>query len=190
MDRWVSALVVGPANAGKVALLLERYLAVLERDPWLVVPNRVDVDRVERDLLRRRPALLAGTIGTFDDLFRARRRGAGGDAAPVASEIQRTLAVRRAVERVQLNGLSSSARFAGFADTLLQAHRRARVRARRAGASSTAISPLLAAPTARSSTGSGSGTATAVRRHAVERLARRSRRLGRASRSSRTGSRT
>ncbi len=64
------SLVVGPAHVGKVALLLERYLDVLERDPWLVVPNRVDVDRVERDLIRRRPALLAGTIGTFDDLFR------------------------------------------------------------------------------------------------------------------------
>ena len=66
------ALVVGPAHAGKVALLLERYLAALDRDagddPWLVVPNRVDVERVERDLLRR-AALLAGRIGTFDDLF-------------------------------------------------------------------------------------------------------------------------
>ena len=39
---------------------------------------------------------------------------------PVASEIQRTLAVRRAVERVQLDELSSSAATAGFADTLLQ----------------------------------------------------------------------
>ena len=64
------SLVVGPAHAGKVALLLERFLDVLGADPWLVVPNRVDVDRVERDLVRRRPALLAGTIGTFDDLFR------------------------------------------------------------------------------------------------------------------------
>jgi len=35
------SLVVGPAHVGKVALLLERYLDVLERDPWLVVPNRV-----------------------------------------------------------------------------------------------------------------------------------------------------
>ena len=75
------SLVVGPAHVGKVALLLERYLDVLERDPWLVVPNRVDVDRVERDLIRRRPALLAGTIGTFDDLFRAVAEGAD-DALP------------------------------------------------------------------------------------------------------------
>ena len=113
------SLVVGPAHVGKVALLLERYLEVLELDPWLIVPNRVDIDRVERDLVQRRPALLAGTVGTFDDLFR-HLSDSNGDGAPVASEIQRTLAVRRAVARVVLEDLSSSATTAGFADTLLQ----------------------------------------------------------------------
>ncbi len=114
------SLVVGPANAGKVALLLERYLAVLDRDPVLIVPNRSDVDRVERDLLRRRPALLAGTIGTFDDLF---ERIAAGDGAarPVAGDAQRTLVARRVVAGASLNGLGASARFGGFADALLQA---------------------------------------------------------------------
>jgi len=114
------SLVVGPAHAGKVALLLERYLDVLERDPWLVVPNRVDVDRVERDLIRRRPALLAGTIGTFDDLFREIARGAG-DALPEATEAERSLAVRRAVSSRELDGLRLSAATTGFADTLLHA---------------------------------------------------------------------
>jgi ATP-dependent helicase/DNAse subunit B len=113
------SLVVGPAHVGKVALLLERYLDVLERDPWLVVPNRVDVDRVERDLVRRRPALLAGTVGTFDDLFR-HIASAGTETLPVASEIQRALAVRRALTRVELDDLSTSATTSGFADTLLQ----------------------------------------------------------------------
>jgi ATP-dependent helicase/nuclease subunit B len=114
------SLVVGPAHVGKVALLLERYLGDLERDPWLIVPNRVDVDRVERDLIRRRPALLAGTIGTFDDLFRHVALGADG-ALPVATETQRALAVRRAVARGELGGLRLSAGTAGFADTLLHA---------------------------------------------------------------------
>src|SRR6266404_16224 len=41
-------LLAGPANAGKVALLLERYVAELAREPFLIVPNRSDVDRVER----------------------------------------------------------------------------------------------------------------------------------------------
>ena len=45
------SLVVGPANAGKVALLLERYLARLDDEPFLIVPNRADVARV-----RARPA--------------------------------------------------------------------------------------------------------------------------------------
>jgi ATP-dependent helicase/nuclease subunit B len=116
------SLVVGPAHAGKVALLLERYLAALEGhdggDPWLVVPNRADIERVERDLLRRRPALLAGRIGTFDDLFEHIVRD-DPRLRPVASETQRGLAVRHAIERTTLAGLSSSARSDGFADSLL-----------------------------------------------------------------------
>jgi ATP-dependent helicase/nuclease subunit B len=114
------SLVVGPAHAGKVALLLERYLDVLERDPWLIVPNRVDVDRVERDLIRRSPALLAGAVGTFDDLFRHVAEG-GGDGQDVASDAQRALALGRVVASVTLDDLESSAAVAGFADTLLQA---------------------------------------------------------------------
>jgi len=69
-------LITGPANAGKVALLLRRYLAALGDEPCLIVPNRSDVERVERDLLELQPALLAGSIGTFDDVFnRVARRG-------------------------------------------------------------------------------------------------------------------
>ena len=114
------SLVVGPAHVGKVALLLERYLAVLERDPWLVVPNRVDVDRVERDLIRRRPALLAGTIGTFDDLFRAGRRRRGRCASSRDRDPAR--ARRSARGRESRTGRPAPLRGdVGFADTLLQA---------------------------------------------------------------------
>jgi ATP-dependent helicase/DNAse subunit B len=114
------SLVVGPAHAGKVALLLERYLEVLDRDPWLVVPNRADVERVERDLLRRQPALLSGTIGTFDDLF---GHVARGDAAsrPLASDPQRALVVHRAISLTTLDDFASSAHTPGFADALLGA---------------------------------------------------------------------
>ncbi len=112
------SLVVGPAHAGKVALLLERYLSALERDPWLVVPNRGDVERVERDLLRRRPALVGGHIGTFDDLFQ--QIGSGRqDARPVASDPQRALAARRAIARTSLDALTASAASSGFADSLV-----------------------------------------------------------------------
>ena len=85
-------MIAGPANAGKVEQLLGRYLDSLEREPVLIVPNRADVERVERDLLARRPALLGGTIGTFDDLFE--RLASGGEGArPLLSRAQRALLV-------------------------------------------------------------------------------------------------
>src|ERR671923_622245 len=111
-------LITGPANAGKVALLLRRYLEALANEPYLIVPNRSDVERVERDLLELQPALLGGWLGTFDDLFARIARG-GGAARPVATESQRALIVRRALARQSLNGLGRSARFGGFADALL-----------------------------------------------------------------------
>jgi len=111
------SLITGPANAGKVALLLRRYLEALDDEPYLIVPNRSDVERVERELLKLQPALFAGSIGTFDDLFKRIARGA--DTRSVASDAQRTLIVRRALAGHSLNGLGRSARFGGFADALL-----------------------------------------------------------------------
>src|SRR5438067_9482812 len=118
MGRLGLNLITGPANAGKVALLLRRYLEALSDEPYLIVPNRSDVEQVERQLLELQPALLAGAIGTFDDLFVRIARG-GGEARPVASEAQRALIVRRALAGRSLNGLGRSARFGGFADALL-----------------------------------------------------------------------
>src|SRR5947208_9886064 len=109
-------LAAGPANGGKVALLLERYLARLDDEPFLIVPNRSDVDRVERDLLRRAGCLLAGELGTFDDLF---ERIAPAERRPIATAAQQVLAARAAIRSAGLNGLSRSARFGGFADVLL-----------------------------------------------------------------------
>src|SRR5438132_6925880 len=94
------SLLAGPANAGKVALLLERYLARLDDEPFLIVPNRSDVDRVERDLLERCGCLLGGFIGTFDDLFERIAAGDPDGARPVASDAQRTLVARRAIAEV------------------------------------------------------------------------------------------
>jgi ATP-dependent helicase/DNAse subunit B len=113
------SLLAGPANAGKVALLLERYLARLDDEPTLIVPNASDVDRVERDLLARSGCLFSGTIGTFDDLFRRIVRD-DPSSRPVASDAQRALVVRRLLRAAPLNGLARSAATGGFADTLLQ----------------------------------------------------------------------
>ncbi len=110
-------LIAGPANAGKVALLLERYLTALPEDPTLIVPNRSDVERVERDLLRRGGCLLGGSIGTFDDVFERLARG-NGSRRPVVTDAQRALLLRRTVACAPLGVYGPSSRFGGFADAL------------------------------------------------------------------------
>jgi len=107
-------LLVGPANAGKVSRLLERYLEAIESDPYLIVPNRPDVDRAERWLLGRTGGLFGGDIGTFDDLFRRVARSNGGHRQ-VVGDAQRRLLLRRVVTRAAAGG---SGRFTGFADAL------------------------------------------------------------------------
>jgi PD-(D/E)XK nuclease superfamily len=110
-------LLAGPANAGKVALLLDRYRADLEREPVLVVPNRADVDRVQRDLLSSGGALMGGTIDTFDGVFERIAQG-NGARRPVVTEAQRALLLRRVVGAARPSRLEPSSRFAGFPDTL------------------------------------------------------------------------
>jgi len=114
-------LIAGPANAGKVELLLDRYLGVLDsregREPVLIVPNRADVDRVELELLTRRSALLGGSIVTFDDLFRRLAFGTT-NARPPLGDVEQTLLVRRVVSGAELNGYTRSAGHPGFVDSL------------------------------------------------------------------------
>jgi ATP-dependent helicase/DNAse subunit B len=110
------SLVVGPAHAGKVGRLLEGFLASADRDPWLIVPNRADVERVERELVTRCGGLLSGTIGTFDALFEALAHGdrqgrtSLGDAA-------RAAVVKRVCDAAEVDG----ARFPGYADAVARA---------------------------------------------------------------------
>ncbi len=112
-------LIAGPANAGKVELLLDRYLAVLEagQEPILVVPNRADEDRVEGQLLARAGALLGGSIVTFERLF---DRIAAVDGRPLGPA-ERSLLVRRVLASAELGGFRASAARGGFAESLLQA---------------------------------------------------------------------
>ncbi|MDQ3778249.1 MAG: hypothetical protein M3310_05210, partial [Actinomycetota bacterium] len=99
-------LLAGPANAGKVELLLDRYVAALDDDPVLIVPNRPDVEWAERELLRRTPALLGGSIATFDDVFEVIADGDAG-RRPVAADCQLTLVLRAAIAAAPLNGLGA-----------------------------------------------------------------------------------
>jgi ATP-dependent helicase/DNAse subunit B len=114
-------LIAGPANAGKVGLLLDRYLSVLDSpdgiEPVLIVPNRADVDRVELELLARRPALLGGSIVTFEDLFRRLALGSV-DARRQLGRVEQTLLVRRVVGAAELDGYTRSAAHAGFVESL------------------------------------------------------------------------
>ncbi|HEX6701246.1 MAG TPA: PD-(D/E)XK nuclease family protein [Gaiellaceae bacterium] len=111
------SLIVGPANAGKVELLLDRYLAALPHEPFLIVPGGADVERVERELLARTGALLGGSIGTFDDLFASIAAG-DPERRRVLTDAQRVLVVRRAIANAELDGLGRSAAFGGFGDSL------------------------------------------------------------------------
>jgi ATP-dependent helicase/DNAse subunit B len=105
-------MLVGPAHAGKVARLLDGFLASIDREPFLIVPTGSDVERAERDLLRRAGALLGGKVGTFDDIFAA--IAAGGSTRPLVTDGQRALLLRRVVAGARLDELAGSARFAGF----------------------------------------------------------------------------
>ena len=171
-------LLAGPANAGKVALLLDRYLADISREPVLIVPNRSDVERVERDLLGRCGALLGGSIGTFDDLFEriaagnggargGRRRCAAGAAAPPRGRLD---AARRSRPLGALLRLRGRAR---------DDDRRARVRPARPGRSRRRPRRALPRATAPSSTASSLWDADLRRRYAADRRRRRPRGLGR-----------
>ena len=116
-------LITGPANAGKVGLLLDRYLGALDlpegSEPVLIVPNRADVDRVELELLRRRPALLGGSIGTFDDVFGQIAAGSA-DAHRSLGRAEQALLIRRVVNGAALDGFSRSAAYTGFVDSIQQ----------------------------------------------------------------------
>src|SRR5947207_4833133 len=112
-------LLLGPANCGKVALLLDRFVEAVESGatPYLVVPTRPDIELAERDLVVRRPALLGGMIGTFDDLFERVLIRCGRSTASLGG-LERRLAVERTVREAQLETLSEPAHFTGFGDGL------------------------------------------------------------------------
>ena len=163
------SLLAGPANAGKVALLLERYLARLDDEPVLIVPNASDVDRVERDLLARRGCLFSGEIVTFDRLFELLVRD-DPDRRPVATDHQRALIVRRAVGGATLNGLTRLRTHERLRRRAAADARRARVRACSTRRTSTATWPGSTTATAASSTGSALWDLDLLRRRAAERL--------------------
>jgi ATP-dependent helicase/DNAse subunit B len=112
------SLLVGPANAGKVERLLEQFHNQIERGPFLVVPNVGDIERSQRDLLRRSPALFSGRVGTFDDLFRELSARASGRRR--LGDNGRRFVVRSLLSEAKLDSFARSARFGGFLDALVE----------------------------------------------------------------------
>jgi hypothetical protein len=176
MDRLGLRLITGPANAGKLRRLLDGYVEALSREPVLIVPTRPDVELVERELVARCGALMGGSVGTFDDLFRRIAAGAD-DPRPAATDAQAALVLGRAVAATSLNGLAASARSRGFVDGCWSPPR------------STATLRGCTPPTAPSSTGCGSPTASSYVRRRPSASAPSSTR-GAASPSSPTASKT
>ncbi len=102
-------LLAGPANAGKVALLLDRFAADIARDPVLIVPNRPEAFRVGRDRVADGTTVVGGWVATFDDLFATIAHG-NGDHRRVLTDTQRALLLRRIARE--------TSSFSGYADTL------------------------------------------------------------------------
>jgi ATP-dependent helicase/DNAse subunit B len=112
-------LLLGPANCGKVAMLLDRFAEQIDAGaaPTLVVPTRPDVELAERDLLDRRGVVLGGLIGTFDDLFERVLERCGEPVSSLGS-LPRRLVLEQVVREAELEALAGPARFGGFVDGL------------------------------------------------------------------------
>src|SRR4029077_14649069 len=85
-------LIHGPPNSGRAGLLRRRFVAVLERDPVLVVPNVDDVFAFERELCAE-GAALGGAPMTFAALFRTVATAGGVPPGAELSPAQRLRAI-------------------------------------------------------------------------------------------------
>jgi hypothetical protein len=89
-------LIIGPAHAGKIAALYERYLAELAagRTAALVVPDQTAKAVTERELLARATGVVGADVVTFDTLFERIAR-ATGDRRTVVHGAARQVLLRR-----------------------------------------------------------------------------------------------
>jgi ATP-dependent helicase/DNAse subunit B len=109
-------LIHGPPNSGRAGLIRRGVIAVLERDPILVVPTVDDVYDFERELCEP-GALLGAGVMTFTALFRAVATAAAAPPRPELTPAQRLGAVAAVVgeRRERLGPLRRSARRPRFA---------------------------------------------------------------------------
>lgn len=108
-------LIHGPPNSGRAGRIRHGLMAVLDRDPVLVVPTLDDVYAFERELCATR-AVLGADVMTFGGLFRAVATAGGAPPGAVLTPAQRLGAVAAAVSerRAELGPLQGSALRSGF----------------------------------------------------------------------------
>jgi ATP-dependent helicase/DNAse subunit B len=108
-------LIHGPPNSGRAGRIRHGLLAVLDRDPVLVVPTLDDVYAFERELCAN-GAVLGVDVMTFGGLFRTVATAGGAPPGTVLTPAQRLGAVAAAVteRRAELGPLRGSALQSGF----------------------------------------------------------------------------
>jgi ATP-dependent helicase/DNAse subunit B len=113
------SLIHGPPNSGRAGLIRQRFGAVLERDPVLVVPTVDDVYSFERELCED-GAVLGATVTTFGGLFRMVATATGAPPGAELTPAQRLGAVSAAARarRPSLGPLRRSASRPGFGPAL------------------------------------------------------------------------
>jgi RecB family exonuclease len=112
-------LIHGPPNSGRAGVVRRAFIAGLERDPVLVVPNVDDVFAFERELCAT-GAVLGGSAMTFGALFRTVATAAGAPPGAELSAAQRlrAVAVAIAARQSRLGPLRRSAARPRFAAAL------------------------------------------------------------------------
>jgi ATP-dependent helicase/DNAse subunit B len=108
-------LIHGPPNSGRAGRIRHGLVAVLERDPVLVVPTLDDVYAFEQELCAN-GAVLGADVMTFGGLFRAVATAGGSPPGKVLTPAQRLGAVAAAVtaRRAELGPLRGSGLQSGF----------------------------------------------------------------------------
>jgi ATP-dependent helicase/DNAse subunit B len=113
-------LIHGPPNSGRAGHIRRGLIAVLDRDPVLVVPTLDDVYSFERELCTD-GAILGADVMTFSGLFATVAAAGGAPPGAVLTPAQRLGAVTAAVvdRRRDMGPLGGSAHRPGFALALV-----------------------------------------------------------------------
>jgi len=108
-------LIHGPPNSGRAGRIRHGLIAVLDRDPLLVVPTLDDVYAFERELCAG-GAVLGADVMTFGGLFRTVATAGGAPPGAVLTPAQRLGAVAAAVAaaRAEMGPLRGSVLHSGF----------------------------------------------------------------------------